>query len=186
MKFRIIISLNSLYRISFRIILILYLSDERNGMEVIEKACGKPELSNFEYKEGCERIGIPYREKECYCRARLCNGANATSLWSFLALFTILWGFACFAASKSQLSMVIWILFNLLKLLLNHLINKSSKPLIQKTLEWIVNCILQHIIEYFSVRWFMMWVEMIIIRIIQWIWKYLYFLRKTTACVFRK
>ena len=68
--------------------------DDRNGRMIIEKACGKPERSNFEYDEGCERIGIPYKQKECYCKTTLCNGTNATLHQSPITLITFLCVFA--------------------------------------------------------------------------------------------
>ena len=58
----------------------IHVLDEENGQEVIEKQCGDIERNEFEYNEGCETTKIPFKNKVCYCKTSLCNGAATFSL----------------------------------------------------------------------------------------------------------
>ena len=65
----------------------IFFLDEENGQEVIEKQCGEIERNEFDYNEGCETTKIPFKNKVCYCKTSLCNGASTfSSTFSFLKL----------------------------------------------------------------------------------------------------
>ncbi|TRY71886.1 hypothetical protein TCAL_08437 [Tigriopus californicus] len=51
-----------------------------NGVVREEKLCGAQELPGYEYKEGCDEISVPFRQRECYCRENLCNGGVSPHL----------------------------------------------------------------------------------------------------------
>ena len=67
-------------------------SDEENGHEVIEKRCGDIERNEFDYNEGCETTKVPFKNKVCYCKTSLCNGAStfADTFYSLKLAITLI------------------------------------------------------------------------------------------------
>ena len=33
-------------------------------------------ISGFSYREGCDTISVPFKQRECYCKQNLCNSTN--------------------------------------------------------------------------------------------------------------
>ena len=70
----------------------IFLLDEENGHEVVEKRCADIERNNFDYNEGCETTKIPFKNKLCYCKTSLCNGASTFLTFPVVKLAMV---FAC-------------------------------------------------------------------------------------------